>query len=192
MAGSRSSEEAALLARAGAGEAEAFRILVDRHLSGVYRIARRVLADDMEAEDVAQETMLQLWRMARELDADEHGIGPWLRRVAANRAINRLRSKRRFDVTDEPPEQEVAPVQLRGIAENDTAQRVRTALDALPDRQRAALVLFHFEGLGQRAVAAALEVSEEAVESLLARARRKLKDMLKDEWRELLSLTEQD
>ena len=185
-------EEALLLARADRGEAQAFRVLVDRHLRSIYKVALRILADEAEAEDVAQETMLKLWRAAGSLEIDENGVGPWLRRVAANQAIDRLRNRKRFDVTDTPPDPGIAPTQLHEMSENEAALRVRTAISSLPARQRAALSLFHFEGMGQRDVAAALEISEEAVESLLARARRKLKDVLQGEWRELLSPSKQD
>jgi len=185
-------EEAVLLSQAGRGEAQAFRVLVDRNLRGVYRVALRILADEAEAEDVAQETMLKLWRAAGTLEIGENGVGPWLRRVAANQAIDRLRNRKRFEVTDTPPDPGIAPTQLHEMSENEVALRVRSAISSLPARQRTALSLFHFEGMGQRDVAAALEISEEAVESLLARARRKLKDVLQGEWRELLSPSKQD
>ena len=67
------------------------------------------------------------------------------------------------------------------------SQRVDAALKALPDRQRMALTLFHYEGLSQIEVGRIMGISDEAVESLLARARRTLKAALRDEWRELLS-----
>ena len=125
-----------MLAEAGAGDAPAFRVLVDRHLPSVHRAARRMLSDEAEAEDVAQETMLRLWRTAASLEIGDSGVGPWLRRVASNLAIDRLRARRRLDVTDEVPEQESRPTQLTGLAEQDVATRVETALRELPDRQR--------------------------------------------------------
>ena len=185
-------EEAQQLERAGRGETQAFRALVDRHLHSVYKVALRILADTAEAEDVAQETMLKLWRSAAVLEVGDSGAGPWLRRVAANQAIDRLRNRKRFKVTDMPPDIGIEPTQFNGISENQSAERVRAVVAALPDRQRIALALFHFEGMGQRDVAEVLGISEAAVESLLARARRKLKDVLQAEWRELLSSSKQD
>ncbi|HEY1243830.1 MAG TPA: sigma-70 family RNA polymerase sigma factor, partial [Hyphomicrobiaceae bacterium] len=85
-------DEAALVGRVAAGEAQAFRALVDRHLPTVLAIARRMLRDDAEAEDVAQETMLRLWRNAARLELGEGGVRPWLRRVAANLCIDRVRA----------------------------------------------------------------------------------------------------
>jgi RNA polymerase sigma-70 factor (ECF subfamily) len=100
--------------------------------------------------------------------------------------IDRIRSGRRTDLTDEVPEQEVDAEQLKGLLDGDLSARVDAALKAIPERQRLALTLFHYEGLSQVEVGKMLGVSDEAVESLLARARRTLKELLKDEWRQLL------
>ena len=86
----------------------------------------------------------------------------------------------------EVPEQLVPAEQSAGLESRDLSVRVQSALAALPERQRLALVLFHFEGLSQIEVGESLGVSDEAVESLLARARRSLKVALKGEWQQLL------
>ena len=84
------------------------------------------------------------------------------------------------------PEQLVPPEQSIGLEARELSQRVQLALSSLPERQRLALVLFHFEGLSQIEIGESLGVSDEAVESLLARARRSLKSTLKNEWQQLL------
>jgi RNA polymerase sigma-70 factor (ECF subfamily) len=179
-------DEAALVGRVAAGEAQAFRALVDRHLPTVLAIARRMLRDDAEAEDVAQETMLRLWRNAARLELGEGGVRPWLRRVAANLCIDRVRAQRNTSLGDALPEEVEPPSQMTRLAERELGRRVDAALKALPERQRLALTLFHYEGMSQIEVGEVMGISDEAVESLLARARRALKAALKEEWQGLL------
>ena len=178
--------EALLLAATARGDGLAFQSLVTMHLGAMLGIARRMLGDAAEAEDVAQEAMLRLWRNAATLQLGPGGLKPWLRRVVSNLAIDRIRSARNTTVVAEVPELPTAARQTVGLETSDLSRRVQAALSALPERQRLALVLFHFEGLSQIEVGESLGVSDEAVESLLARARRGLKTALKDEWQELL------
>lgn len=184
-------DEGALLARVSAGDARAFRGLVDRHLPTVLAIARRMLKDDAEAEDVAQETLLRLWRNAAGLDLGAGGVRPWLRRVASNLCIDRVRARRNLSGGDAVPEEAEPAGQVRHLVERELGQRVDQALKALPERQRLALTLFHYEGMSQIEVGRVMQISDEAVESLLARARRALKAALKDEWQELIPESEQ-
>ncbi len=182
----RATDEALLLAATSRGDADAFRRLVDVHLGAILGTARRILGDAAEAEDVAQEAMVRLWRNAASLELGPGGLKPWLRRVVTNLAIDRIRAQRHTSVVAEVPEQLVQPEQASGIEARELAQSVQVALSALPERQRLALVLFHFEGMSQVEVGEKLSVSDEAVESLLARARRSLKNALKNEWKQLL------
>lgn len=181
-----SAEDAALLRRLAVGDAAAFQATVARHLPPLLAHARRMLRDDAEAEDVTQDALVRLWRNAATLELGPGGLRPWLRRVVSNLCIDRMRSSRHMVVVDEVPEQVVAPSQFTSLDERDLAARVTTALAALPDRQRQALTLFHYEGLSQIEVGRMLGVSDEAVESLLARARRALKANLKNDWQALL------
>jgi RNA polymerase sigma-70 factor (ECF subfamily) len=179
-------EDATLLAKVAAGDAAAFRTITERHLSAVLALARRMLRDDAEAEDIAQETMLRLWRSSSGIELGNYGLRPWLRRVASNLCIDRARSGKRVSVVEEVPEVSQPADQITSIEMREASARVDAALKALPERQRLALVLFHFEGLSQVEVGNSMGISDEAVESLLARARRALKAELKEEWRSLI------
>ncbi|MEQ1652111.1 MAG: sigma-70 family RNA polymerase sigma factor [Hyphomicrobium sp.] len=181
-----SSDETDLVARSAGGDASAFRTLTERHLASVTGIARRMLRDDAEAEDVAQEAFLRLWRAGASLEVGANGVKPWLRRVVSNLCIDRVRGRQRLTVVEELPEQAEAPRQQTSLEEKDLQRRVDQALKKLPERQRLALTLFHYEGLSQNEVGAAMDISDEAVESLLGRARRQLKAELQGEWKAML------
>lgn len=175
-------DEVTLVADTGAGDRRAFRVLMERHLASIVSVARRMLRDDAEAEDVAQEAFLRLWRSSATLEIGPAGIRPWLRRVVSNLCLDRVRAQGRLKVVDELPEVADPATQLAGLESQDTERRVAAAMQRLPDRQRLALTLFHFEGLSQIEIGQVMGVSDEAVESLLSRARRQLKAELKTEW----------
>jgi RNA polymerase sigma-70 factor (ECF subfamily) len=171
-----------LVARYAAGDQAAARLLTHRHAPRVFALARRMLGDTAEAEDVTQEAMLRLWRIAPEWE-ERAALGTWLYRVASNLCIDRLRRRRpTAEVPDLPDER---PGVLRGLEARDRAAALQAALARLPDRQRLAVLLRHFEDRSNPEIAAVLEVSVEAVESLLARARRALAADLADRRAEL-------
>lgn len=180
----------ALMARIAQGDASAFSELVDSRLDRVMAVARRMLGNETEAEDVAQEAMLRLWRQAENWDGGRAQISTWLYRVTVNLCIDRIRA-RREETTPEIPDTQVAASQQQTMEEADLRDLMDRTLQALPERQRMALVLFHYEDLSMAAVAEMMEISVEAVESLLARGRRALKQQLEPAWREFLPETEE-
>lgn len=179
-------EEAAVLARIRDGDGAAFRALIDRHVGSLLAVARRMLKAEGDADDIVQEALVRVWHHAGTLELGPGGLRPWLRRVVTNLCLDHLRRHRLTSVVAEVPETPEVPRQERGLAEAEMTRRVEAALAALPERQRVALTLFHYEGLSQIEVGDMLGITDEAVESLLARARRSLKVALKDEWRQLL------
>ena len=171
--------DAALLARYAAGDGAAARLLADRHLPRVLSFARRMLGDAAEAEDVAQEAMLRLWRIAPRWRAGEARISTWLYRVTSNLCIDRLRRRRPGPAMPEMPEMaDPAPGALAALMAADRAAALEAALAHLPERQRQAVVLRHIEGLGNAEIAEVMDSGIEAVESLIARGRRALAAML--------------
>ncbi len=133
-----------------------------------------MLSDRAEAEDVAQEALLRLWRHAGDWPDGELRLSAWLSRVAANLCLDRLRRRRERTGEDAPERPDGAPSALAGLARADRAAALHAALAELPDRQRLAIVLRHFDERPNPEIAGILGVSIEAVESLLARGRRDL------------------
>jgi RNA polymerase sigma factor (sigma-70 family) len=175
-------DDAVLLARFAAGDQGAARALTDLLLPGALRQAWRMLGDQTEAEDVAQDAMLRLWRQAADWRAGEARASTWLYRVVHNLCIDRMRRRRpQVAVEDAPEPVDPDPGVLERMAQSETGRAVAAAIGELPERQRQALVLRHFEGWSNPQIGEALDCSVEAVESLLARARRQLAERLKNE-----------
>ena len=173
------------MAAVARGDQRAFGELVETELPRVVAVARRVLGSDGEADDVAQEALLRLWRQAADWRAGEARVRTWLYRVAVNLAIDRLR-RRREETGSQAPEMAESAGQQRELEEQDMASAVNDALQTLPERQRIALTLFHYEGASMAEVAEVMETSPDAVESLLGRGRRALKKQLAHHWREIM------
>lgn len=184
MAGSRQSTidpDAELVRSIGAGDAQAAETLVQRHLPRMVGLARRMLGDASEAEDVAQELFLRVWREAPRWRPGAAKFETWMHRVALNLCYDRLR--RRRETADPDAGVNVAdtrPMPADEWLARQRAVKVNAALAALPERQRAAIVLVHYQELTNIAAAEMLEISVEALESLLARGRRALKAALAD------------
>lgn len=176
-----------LVRRVGAGDRRAAGELVRRHLPRMVGLSRRMLGDAAEAEDVAQEVFLRVWKHAPAWKPGQAKFETWMHRVAMNLCLDRLRRAGR-NAGEVPPETiDRQASATRSLDDRQRRERVRDALQLLPERQRAALVLCYYQDRTNIEAAEILGVSVDALESLLSRARRTLKSALAADRADLLS-----
>lgn len=173
--------DAELMQAAAGGDRRSFGVLVGRHGARALRVALRVLGDTAEAEEVAQEAFLRAWNAAASFDADRARFTTWLHRIVLNLAIDRARRRAQASftglaeaaaVTDPQPGPEAAALATAARA------ALAAALASLPPRQRAAIALAYEQELSGAESAAAMGISERALEGLLRRARQFLRERL--------------
>jgi RNA polymerase sigma-70 factor (ECF subfamily) len=169
--------ELSLIRRVAERDTAAYRELVDSLLPRIARFAERLLGNRAESEDVAQETFMKLWTAASTFTPQARP-STWIYRIAHNLCIDRIR-KRRAETDVESVATSAADRPSGLFARKETSEAVQRALAELPERQRAALTLVHYEGLAAEEAASVLEISIEALESLLARGRRTLRERLR-------------
>ncbi|NNK79271.1 MAG: RNA polymerase sigma factor [Litoreibacter sp.] len=156
------------------GDQQAAALLTQRLAPRLFSFCIRLLGDRSEAEDVVQEAMLRLWRMAPDWQQGEAKLSTWVFRVASNLCTDRLRKRGDIGLdqieepTDERPDAEVLLMQA------DRKSALDLALANLPERQRQAVILRHIEGLSNPEIGEILGINVEAVESLTARGKRGL------------------
>ena len=165
-----------LMAAVARGDADAFRVIVERHSGALYRLAYRFTARASEAEDIVQDVLVKVWSNPSAWKPGQTGnLGGWLRRVTTNRCLDGLR--RRAYVSDAAVPEQVDPAMSAESRLNTRrlAKHAADAIAALPDRQRAAIILTYYEELSNAAAAETLGMSIDGFESLLVRARRGLR-----------------
>lgn len=167
-----------LIRRVAAGDAQAWPALVNRHAGAITAFAWHMLGDRAEAEDVTQEAFIRLFRKVESWQPGDATLRTWLTRVASNLCIDRTRRQRTVPLDVVEPESPGSGGEDTLRRRLDQQKALGIALSGLPARQRGAIILVHHQGFSQREAAAALEVSVDALESLLARARRSLRRSL--------------
>jgi len=182
--------DADILSDLARGQSAALGVLMDRHLAAIKGAAYYMLRDEMMAEDIAQEVFLRAWKQAPHWQPGQAKFSTWLYGVARNLCYDRLRKKQEIypetvpDMVDNSPE----AAQILQNQQNHSAQKskIERAMANLPERQHMAITLCHYQELSQVEAAYIMEIGVRAYESLLARARKNLKEQLQSYKSELL------
>jgi RNA polymerase sigma-70 factor (ECF subfamily) len=163
-----------LMARVGRGEAHAFQILARRHAGRAAALARRILGNDALAEEIAQDALLRVW-IAAPRWRPQAAFRTWLYRIVVNLCLNAKRRPTSLPLGAGDDVADPAPRADEQLEQREQDRRLAIAIEALPDRQRAAVVLTYQEGLGNAEAAAVLDTSLSSFEALLVRAKRALR-----------------
>ncbi len=167
------------MAAVAARDQQAFRLLAERHASRIIAVAQRILGSAAEADEIAQEVLLLVWRRPERWDPARARLATWLYRITCNLCIDRVRRRRRFGPLDAAEDiVDPVPSAVEAMIDREERARLAAALAELPPRQRAAIALFYDEELSGEQAAVALGVSVQALWSLLLRGRRSLARML--------------
>jgi RNA polymerase sigma-70 factor (ECF subfamily) len=176
-----------LAQRALARDGAAFRTIIKTHNQRLYRIARGVVRNDSEAEDIVQEAYVRAFAYLDSFRGDA-SLGTWLSRIVINEALGRLRKRRRTVAMPENPQAEIIQFPLnpsddpeRTMAQRQILQLVERATDSLPDVYRMVFVARVIEGLSIEETSELLGVRPQTVKTRLHRARALLRKALDDQ-----------
>jgi RNA polymerase sigma-70 factor (ECF subfamily) len=186
-ASERGADDREIMQRLARGEREALTPLVERHYRRLYRIALGYLRQREDALDVVQEAFVRVFQAAGRWDGSADA-GPWLSRVTVNLSIDRWRRNRRRAVTFSPLAEgdhlevlaDQGPAPDRGVIGRESGERLASALRALPERQRAVVVLRHYQDLSLDEIARTLGMSLGTVKSSLHRALNRMRATLSE------------
>jgi len=169
-----SATETQQLRQIAQGDKHAFAQLLSAYLPSLLSFIKRYVKEPAQAEDIAQETFLRVWQRAGDWQPREHSPRSWIYRIAYNLCIDVIRKQK---PTTDALEELIAPHSPEhDVIEQNQHQHLRTAMQRLPERQRTALYLCAFQGLSNKEAASIMSLGVDALESLLARARRSLRD----------------
>jgi len=185
------SEEAELVRRVARGDADALAALYRRYSGMLSGLAHRILGDGADAEEILQETFVQVWRQASRYDSRRSSVSTWLVLIARSRSIDRLRSRRVAQRTvvsaiREKPDLHTSPEGARDVLNAERRVRLRAELGKLPPEQRQVLEMAFYQGLTQSEIAHRAEIPLGTVKTRTLLAMKKLRKALADEVEELL------
>lgn len=163
------------MTRIVAGDETAFRQFAERHVGRMLQLAQSILGSSAEADEVAQEALLRVWRHAARWDSSRSQLSTWVHTIVARLCVDRLRQRRHEPIEAAEEVADPAVGAFESLSARRDAQVLRDALSSLPDRQRIALTLFYLEEVPGAEAAETLGLSLRAFWSLLERARQALR-----------------
>ncbi|MEM6410137.1 MAG: RNA polymerase sigma factor [Pseudomonadota bacterium] len=169
--------EADQIKRAAGGDPAAIRAIIVGNTAQLNALAYRMLRSHDDAEEVVQETFLRAWKALPRWKPNAR-LSTWLHRVALNLCYDRLRKRREHVMADPPDMVDETPGPQGQLERRQNIERVQLAIAQLPERQQVALSLCALEGYTNKMAAEILDISVEAIESLLSRGRRQLRQIL--------------
>ena len=160
------------------GDKDAFTEIVSRHLNAVIHFAVRYVGHRAQAEDVAQEAFIRIWKHAAKWEPQGFSFRSWLYKITYNLCIDELRKRKPIADVEEDDLPNYGDQPDDDLYRNQQQHKVERSLGELPERQRTAISLCVYQGLSNRDAAQVMEISVEALESLLSRARRTLRNKM--------------
>lgn len=172
-------DDAGLIKRALAGDDGAFSALVERHFGAAYASAYAVLGNSSDAEELAQETFVQVFQKLERLREPGAFVG-WVWRIAHDLALKHIRKHGRMKVVEDVPESGSAESPLEPLVAGEDQQGLRKALAALPEDQREALLMKYWQDLEYEEMSKRTGVSEEALYQRVCRGLKRLREVLSE------------
>lgn len=173
-------DETRLVVQLKYGDTEAYRQLLDNHLPAVSRYVARMMGNANETEDITQEVFFRLWHKSGNFNPTKARLSTWLHQIAHNLCIDHFRKHQPDDMLD--PDELTGGTEPAGeLSQRRCALNIEQAIQSLPERQRSAIVMCHYQGQSNKEAAAILQVSVDALESLLSRGRKRLRILLEGE-----------
>lgn len=163
------------------GGRPAYQALVKRHLKSISHYAYRLLGNQKDTQDITQEVFLRLWTNAQKWNSDKSKLTTWLHRIAHNLCIDYLRKHGRVQTQDSFDDEAADSLSNNDESideDGDKTKLLREAISTLPENQRSALSLCHYQGFSNKEAAAIMNISVKALESAIARAKRSLREKL--------------
>lgn len=170
----KQSEDEHLLSLYANGDNTAAKMLTDRLAPKVLALSMYLLKDSHEAEDVTQEAMLKLWKIAPTWESGRAKVSTWLLKVTKNLCMDRLRKRNTQPIEDAPEQIDSGAYGEETILQKQRQIALLDAIQQLPERQKMAITLRHIKGFSNPEIAEVLNNSVEATESLIARAKKNL------------------